>query len=57
MGCVGDAEAGCVFCFFGRVGEVVVWALRGWEADFYAIVEDCAWAFGGESGGYGVVEV
>ena len=27
--CVGDTEAGCVFCFFGRVGEGVR-VLGGW---------------------------
>ena len=57
VGCVGDAEAGCVFCYFGRVGEVVFWILGVREADFDAIVEDCGGTFGGEGGGYGIVQV
>lgn len=56
MCCVGDSEAGCIFCFFGRVGEGLC-VLGVGEADFYAIVEDCGGAFGGEGCGYGGVKV
>ena len=54
--CVRDATAGCVFCFFGCVGERFG-VLGAGEADFDAIVEDCGGAFGGKGGGYGIMEM